>query len=372
MSRRYELPKQFQTQQIPQQIPQQMTQNNLQPPNNLSSPSSSTSFQFPSYLRFSSSIFPSSSECDEKSHVPQNLTICPGLVDKQTIPFTDFSHSTCPRCNEASCKGFPSPTCKVSSNGQSWKCSLCHHEIPFPRNTPDVSTIFSSPVYEVSLPLSQNRYPSLPCYVFVIDTSLSAISDGFTLQFITSIEALIPSLPKNISVLLVTYSNTISVYDSYHEYVFPDVREFEAVPLSFQPLEVSMSSVLSIISHIISKINEISNNLKTNQISNPQSIQNGSCLPAVMALLIQIFSPAQISSSSSVKSKSTFSFQQKSKTNSNQSGNTQFKPSVIFANLGGLPTSGVVPTRYLFSYQNLSMNEKEKPAVDKGGDYIKK
>jgi len=182
---------------------------------------------FPPYFRSVSSVFPSTKDAAAACKIPFGLVVTPGLVSN--APLIDCSNSIVPRCT--SCQAYLCPQCKVSGDGRSWICAICHKPNPI-QNNPYDSVPFSSkpemqnPVYDVLAPDPYKHINGHPTLCFIIDTSYPAYASGLTGQMASSIKASIASIPDYYHVALITMSNIITVFD------FVEKREFAICDLT--------------------------------------------------------------------------------------------------------------------------------------------
>ena len=193
--------------------------------------------QFPPYFRPSVTIFPKSSETARVTGIPLGIVISPGDVNPRTI--VDLTQIGTVRCH--CCSAFLSPWSKIV-NDNTWVCQLCGNENMNLSGGPPLKDRLETKeaIIDILAPSSFIDMPNArPCFLFMIDISKEAFANRFCQAVIASILTCIEKMDDSIYVSLITYSNTVTVYDfekmRQRTYVELDEKldnfESKAVPL---------------------------------------------------------------------------------------------------------------------------------------------
>jgi hypothetical protein len=134
------------------------------------------------------------------------------------------------------------------------------NEIPIQYDSKFGQTIeFTNAVYDILAPPSFVSSPFRgPCFIFLIDLSVDAVSSGFALQSLSSIKASLDSLSPTTRVGLLTMSNVVTVCDFQHssEFVVSDLSD-PALPFRCTtPLSECRSTIDERLNLLISKSGE--------------------------------------------------------------------------------------------------------------------
>ena len=173
----------------------------------------------PPYFRSTTAAFPTTREVETSAGVPLGVVINPGqVVDTPLIDYSQVDRLA--RCFR--CAAYLSPYSKIMGDGRSWQCPFCSQVNQIQDVRLDSSFAqkveLTAPVYDMVAPKSfvgpQRR---CPCFMFLIDLSLEAVSSGFTLQCLNSIQNSLDAMNENVKVGLMTMGKRVTVYDFRQE-----------------------------------------------------------------------------------------------------------------------------------------------------------
>jgi len=163
------------------------------------------------YFRFTTNVFPNSKKLYDELKLPLGIVVTPAQVSN--VPVIDYSENNVTVC--ASCSSYLSPNVEISPDGRNWICSICRMANPIvnefcPFNQhPELI----NPVYDIILSSKHNENSFGPSFLFIVDTSMQALSLGLTSQFIASVKTSIKTLSDNTSIVIMSMSEQLSVYD---------------------------------------------------------------------------------------------------------------------------------------------------------------
>jgi hypothetical protein len=161
-----------------------------------------------SFIRLTSDKLPGNSTLFKESAFPIGLLLHPYNAFEGDLALVNYGEKEIPRCASPSCRGYINPFVKWSDGGEKWVCNLCKHvndtaeyfygKLDKQNNRTDLyeKADLSQGSYEFlanQTYMKKDKPTTLPVYVFIIDTSLASIQNGYLSAVIESIKDLVNS-----------------------------------------------------------------------------------------------------------------------------------------------------------------------------------
>lgn len=184
------------------------------------------------YLRATASILPNNKNLLTQLSFPIGLSITPiTLYPSEEIPLVSYGDNTIPRCPNNACRAYLNPFVKFIDGGDKWICNFCkqinnteeHYYANLDKNGKRVDlnekVELCKGTYEF---LTNKQYwppqkvPTSAMFIFLIETSLSAINNGFLTSVIESIKDVVNNESfyngSTTKCVFITYDSTVHFY----------------------------------------------------------------------------------------------------------------------------------------------------------------
>ena len=196
------------------------------------------------YISCSSEVLPSNEQTYNQLGIPISLSLSPIINQnyENEIPLIKYGSNNIPRCKNESCEIFLNPFVKFIDSGERWVCNFCNHindtedhyfcDVDKNGNRLDIDTKpeLCGGSYEFEVNKSyykKNKKPTRALFMFLIETSLSAINSGF---LEASIEGIKYAINNNIfyngndvNISIITYDTNVSFYSYGEKFTQPQV-----------------------------------------------------------------------------------------------------------------------------------------------------
>ncbi|NXP50499.1 SC24C protein, partial [Heliornis fulica] len=238
----------------------------------------------PRYIRCTSYNIPCTSDMAKQSQVPLAAVIKPlaTLPPDETLPYlVDHGESGPVRCNR--CKAYMCPFMQFIEGGRRFQCCFCScvtevppHYFQHLDHTGKRVDFYDRP--ELSLGsyeflatvdyCKNNKFPSPPAFIFMIDVSYNAVKSGLVRLICEELKSLIDYLPREgnmeesaIRVGFVTYNKVLHFYNVKSSLAQPQMMVVSDVADMFVPLLdgflVNVNESRTVIASLLDQIPEM-------------------------------------------------------------------------------------------------------------------
>lgn len=238
----------------------------------------------PRYIRCTSYNIPCTSDMAKQSQVPLAAVIKPlaALPPEETLPYlVDHGESGPVRCNR--CKAYMCPFMQFIEGGRRFQCCFCScvtevppHYFQHLDHTGKRVDYYDRP--ELSLGsyeflatvdyCKNNKFPSPPAFIFMIDVSYNAVKSGLVRLICEELKSLLDYLPREgnmeesaIRVGFVTYNKVLHFYNVKSSLAQPQMMVVSDVADMFVPLLdgflVNVNESRTVIASLLDQIPEM-------------------------------------------------------------------------------------------------------------------
>ncbi|XP_069720283.1 protein transport protein Sec24C isoform X2 [Phaenicophaeus curvirostris] len=238
----------------------------------------------PRYIRCTSYNVPCTSDMAKQSQVPLAAVIKPlaALPPEETLPYlVDHGESGPVRCNR--CKAYMCPFMQFIEGGRRFQCCFCScvtevppHYFQHLDHTGKRVDFYDRP--ELSLGsyeflatvdyCKNNKFPSPPAFIFMIDVSYNAVKSGLVRLVCEELKSLLDYLPREgnmeesaIRVGFVTYNKVLHFYNVKSSLAQPQMMVVSDVADMFVPLLdgflVNVNESRTVIASLLDQIPEM-------------------------------------------------------------------------------------------------------------------
>ncbi|NXE32004.1 SC24C protein, partial [Ptilorrhoa leucosticta] len=238
----------------------------------------------PRYIRCTSYNIPCTSDMAKQSQVPLAAVIKPlaTLPPEETLPYlVDHGESGPVRCNR--CKAYMCPFMQFIEGGRRFQCCFCScvtevppHYFQHLDHTGKRVDFYDRP--ELSLGsyeflatvdyCKNNKFPSPPAFIFMIDVSYNAVKSGLVRLICEELKSLLDYLPREgnmeesaIRVGFVTYNKVLHFYNVKSSLAQPQMMVVSDVADMFVPLLdgflVNVNESRTVIASLLDQIPEM-------------------------------------------------------------------------------------------------------------------
>ncbi|NWW55972.1 SC24C protein, partial [Ifrita kowaldi] len=238
----------------------------------------------PRYIRCTSYNIPCTSDMAKQSQVPLAAVIKPlaALPPEETLPYlVDHGESGPVRCNR--CKAYMCPFMQFIEGGRRFQCCFCScvtevppHYFQHLDHTGKRVDFYDRP--ELSLGsyeflatvdyCKNNKFPSPPAFIFMIDVSYNAVKSGLVRLICEELKSLLDYLPREgnmeesaIRVGFVTYNKVLHFYNVKSSLAQPQMMVVSDVADMFVPLLdgflVNVNESRTVIASLLDQIPEM-------------------------------------------------------------------------------------------------------------------
>ncbi|NWU95685.1 SC24C protein, partial [Upupa epops] len=238
----------------------------------------------PRYIRCTSYNIPCTSDMAKQSQVPLAAVIKPlaTLPPEETLPYlVDHGESGPVRCNR--CKAYMCPFMQFIEGGRRFQCCFCScvtevppHYFQHLDHTGKRVDFYDRP--ELSLGsyeflatvdyCKNNKFPSPPAFIFMIDVSYNAVKSGLVRLICEELKSLLDYLPREgnmeesaVRVGFVTYNKVLHFYNVKSSLAQPQMMVVSDVADMFVPLLdgflVNVNESRTVIASLLDQIPEM-------------------------------------------------------------------------------------------------------------------
>lgn len=238
----------------------------------------------PRYIRCTSYNIPCTSDMAKQSQVPLAAVIKPlaTLPPEETLPYlVDHGESGPVRCNR--CKAYMCPFMQFIEGGRRFQCCFCScvtevppHYFQHLDHTGKRVDFYDRPElsmgsYEFLATVDyckNNKFPSPPAFIFMIDVSYNAVKSGLVRLICEELKSLLDYLPREgnmeesaIRVGFVTYNKVLHFYNVKSSLAQPQMMVVSDVADMFVPLLdgflVNVNESRTVIASLLDQIPEM-------------------------------------------------------------------------------------------------------------------
>jgi protein transport protein SEC24 len=199
----------------------------------------------PNFITSSSEILPSDEQTLSQLNIPISISISPFNNSNtlyELVPLVDYGSNNIPRCKNQNCSAFLNPFIKFIENGEKWICNFCgqendtedHYFCDLDKNGErldvNTKTELCCGSYEFKTNKSywkKNKSPTRAFFIFVLETSLSAIDSGFLSACVESIKDAINNdifyNGDNVNISIITYNTNVDFYSYGEKFTQPQM-----------------------------------------------------------------------------------------------------------------------------------------------------
>ena len=194
------------------------------------------------YISTTTNIFPSNIETLNQLSLPISISLCPLKNTGMDIPLVDYGVNNIPRCPNSNCRAYLNPFVKFINGGEKWICNFCDHI----NNTEDyyysdvdrngvrldinTKTELCYGTYEFVANRTywkKGKTPTEAFFIFVFETSLGAIDNGFFNACVESVKDVISNESfyngNNVKISIITYNLGVDFYSYNEKYTQPQM-----------------------------------------------------------------------------------------------------------------------------------------------------
>ena len=245
------------------------------------------------YISPITNIFPSNVDIYNKLSLPLAISLCPMYNSGIDIPLIDYGEKAIPRCTNKTCQAFLNPFINFIEGGEKWICNICN-------NINKTEDYYYCNLDENGLRLDKNEKAELCCgsyefilnnnfckrdknpkhaaFIFIFETSLGAIDNGFLLASIESIKDAITNEifynGNDIKISIITYNIGVDFYSYNNKFTQPQMLTVNDEQIFLPTCEKNLIFNLKIEKHKILQILDLIQNTFNR---NNQNIINNNC-----------------------------------------------------------------------------------------------
>ena len=245
------------------------------------------------YISLTTEIFPSNNITLEQSNVPLGISICPMKNSQNELPLIDYGSHPIPRCSNTKCRAYLNPFVKFIDGGEKWICNLCGQinnteEFYYCdvdkngiRNDINTKVELSCGSYEFATDKSywkKGKQPTQAFFIFLLETSFSAIDNGFLSACIESIKDVINNElfynGNNVKIAIISYNQSVDFYSYNDKFTQPQMLTVNDEQIF---LPTYKDNLIFDIQKDKDKILQILDLIQNNFNRNNQNILNNNC-----------------------------------------------------------------------------------------------
>ena len=194
------------------------------------------------YISLTTEIFPSNNIILSQSNLPLGISICPMKNTQNELPLIDYGSHGIPRCPNTKCRGYLNPFVKFIEGGEKWVCNLCgqinnteeYYYCDVDKNgiRTDINTKteLSCGSYEFVANSSywkKGKTPTQAFFIFLLETSFSAIDNGFLSACVESIKDVVNNElfynGNNVKIAIISYNQSVDFYSYNDKFTQPQM-----------------------------------------------------------------------------------------------------------------------------------------------------
>ena len=194
------------------------------------------------YISLTTEIFPSNNFTLSQSNLPLGISVCPMKNTQNELPLIDYGSHPIPRCPNNKCRGYLNPFVKFIGGGEKWICNLCgqinntedYYNCDVDkngiRNDINSKVELSCGSYEFVANSSywkRGKTPTQAFFIFLLETSFSAIDNGYLNACVESIKDVVNNdlfyNGNNVNISIISYNQGIDFYSYNSKFTQPQM-----------------------------------------------------------------------------------------------------------------------------------------------------
>lgn len=191
-------------------------------------------------------------------NIPLGVIVSPGKIGN--VPSIDYTNQYIVKCTN--CYSYLCCYSFVAEDNKTWICPICGSRATCPKNfNRETNPEVKFNVYDMIVK-KKLKEPFIPIIAIAIDISKKAVDCGLTTHFVKALKVILPTMKKDISVVILTYGTSISVYDGEKKQclAIPDSENPEIPYISFAPLSETLEYYLGVCDALLKIPGQFGNN----------------------------------------------------------------------------------------------------------------
>ena len=194
------------------------------------------------YISTTTNIFPANIETLNQLSLPISISLCPMKNTGLEIPLVDYGENNIPRCPNRNCRAYLNPFVKFISGGEKWICNICgqinntedyyYSDVDKNGERLDINskTELCCGTYEFVANKTywkKGKNPTEALYIFLFETSLGAIDNGYFNACVESVKDVIVNESfyngNHVKISIITYNLGVDFYSYNERYTQPQM-----------------------------------------------------------------------------------------------------------------------------------------------------
>eukprot|EP01127_Copromyxa_protea_P016774 TRINITY_DN5053_c0_g1_i1.p1 TRINITY_DN5053_c0_g1~~TRINITY_DN5053_c0_g1_i1.p1 ORF type:complete len:879 (+),score=183.82 TRINITY_DN5053_c0_g1_i1:47-2683(+) len=205
----------------------------------------------PRFMRSTLNYIPATQDIKNQSKIPMGLLVSPlaeTVPEEVPVPTVDHGEAGPIRCNR--CRAYINPFVMWNQSGTQYTCPFCSltNDLPLHYQSPLISgqrqdlavrpELYRGSVDFVATGTYQTKPPTPPVYVFLLDTSATAIQSGLVYAFASAMQRLVPAIfaESPVKLCFITYSSTVTFFNISPSAPRPQMAVMPDLEQGFPPL----------------------------------------------------------------------------------------------------------------------------------------
>ena len=183
------------------------------------------------FISTTTNVFPINNSILTEISFPIGLNLSPLSSSNIEIPLVDYGEKNIPRCPNNNCRAYLNPFVKFIDGGDKWICNICKQinlteDYYYGKLDNNNERVDKNSKYDLCCGSYEflankqywknNKTPSKAFFIFLIETSLSSISNGFLTATIESIKDVINNESfyngNDVKLTFITYDSNVHFY----------------------------------------------------------------------------------------------------------------------------------------------------------------
>jgi protein transport protein SEC24 len=194
------------------------------------------------YISTSANIFPSNIQTLNNLSLPLSVSLCPMKNTGLELPLINYGENNIPRCPNRNCRAYLNPFVKFISGGEKWICNFCgqinnteeYYYSDVDKNGERLDINQKEELCNGSYEFFANKSywkkgktPTEAMFLFIFETSMGAIDNGFFSACIESVKDAISNEifynGNNVKISIITYNLGVDFYSYNEKYTQPQM-----------------------------------------------------------------------------------------------------------------------------------------------------
>ena len=247
----------------------------------------------PDYISTTTNVFPSNTETLSKLSIPISISLCPLKNTGVELPLINYGEKNIPRCSNSNCIAYLNPFVKFIDGGEKWICNICgqinnteeYYYCDVDKNGERLDINQKEELccgsYEFVANKSywkKRKTPTEAMFLFLFETSLGAIDNGFFNACVESVKDVISNESfyngNNVKICIITYNLGVDFYSYNEKYSQPQMLVVNDNPVF---LPTNRTNLLFDLKKDKNKILQILDLIQNTFNRNNQNIINNNC-----------------------------------------------------------------------------------------------